>query len=139
MAAAIKGPGLPEGDFSHGDDELIRSLGDRGKRISVERSAGQARVEGIWRKLDEIDQLIERTATNYRLERIDPIDRCILRQAIHEMLHDEDTPPLVAIDEAIELAKTYGSSGSAAFVNGILDRVLSETTAGGTAGTGQHG
>ena len=59
---------------------------------------------------------------NYAPERIDPVDRAILRLAIHEILHGS-APPKVVINEAIELAKRFGTSDSKRFVNGVLDRV----------------
>ena len=128
LAAAIENPALDQGEKPSVAEDTVRSLGNRQARISDEERSGQVRVEGIWSHLQEIDPIIATAATNYRLERIDTIDRCILRQAIYEMLHHDETPALVAIDEAIELAKVYGSTGSAAFVNGILDRVLKEQT-----------
>jgi len=73
--------------------------------------------------LPEIDDRIRRYCENYEFRRISPVDRNILRLAIYEMLHRDDIPPVVSINEAIELAKTFGGGDSGRFVNGILDRV----------------
>jgi N utilization substance protein B len=61
---------------------------------------------------------------HWKLSRITYVDKNILRVAIFEMLHSSEVPPKVAIDEALELAKKFGSEDSKDFVNGILDRVL---------------
>lgn len=121
IAAAIEVPGPADQD-----DAGVLALQKRETRMTAEQSAGQAQVEKIWSHHNAIDSLIASAATNYRLERIDMIDRCILRQAVWEMVHDPETPPLVAVNEAIELAKAFGSTESSAFVNGILDRILQE-------------
>jgi transcription antitermination factor NusB len=73
--------------------------------------------------LPEIDDKIKRYTENYDIQRLSPVDRNVLRLAIYEMLYREDIPPVVSINEAIELAKTFGGSDSGRFVNGILDRV----------------
>jgi N utilization substance protein B len=65
-----------------------------------------------------------RAAANWRLERMPPVDRNILRLAVYEMLCEIDVPKLVVMDEAIELAKKYGSEQSGRFVNGLLDGLL---------------
>jgi N utilization substance protein B len=73
--------------------------------------------------LPEIDERIRRYCENYEFRRISPVDRNVLRLAIYEMLYRDDIPPVVSINEAIELAKTFGGAESGRFVNGILDRV----------------
>ena len=73
--------------------------------------------------LPKIDERIRRYCENYEFRRISPVDRNVLRLAIYEMLYRDDIPPVVSINEAIELAKTFGGSESGRFVNGILDRV----------------
>jgi N utilization substance protein B len=80
-------------------------------------------VLGVRRNRDELDVLLRRTAENWSLERMAVIDRNILRLGAFEILYSE-TPDLVAIDEAVELAKRYGSGQSSQFVNGVLDRFL---------------
>ena len=73
----------------------------------------------------EIDAKLAQVAENWSVERMAAVDRNILRLGAYELLFAADTPPKVAIDEAIELAKRYGSADSPAFVNGILDKLAS--------------
>jgi N utilization substance protein B len=72
---------------------------------------------------DDIDARIAAISDNWRLERMSGVDRNILRLAVHEILFSVDVPPRVAINEAVELAKRFGTVESSAFVNGILDRI----------------
>lgn len=80
-------------------------------------------VEGVLAQRTEVDERISRYAENYEIGRLAVVDRNILRLAIYEMLHRTDIPPIVSINEAIEIAKRFGSEESSRFVNGILDRV----------------
>lgn len=73
----------------------------------------------------EIDRLIEQYSEHWRLGRIAPIDRNILRIAIFELVYCDEIPPKVTLNEAIELGKEFGSDESGSFINGILDRILS--------------
>ncbi len=81
-------------------------------------------VEGVLRAREEIDGYISRYSRGWPLDRIAPVERNILRIAIHEILHRSDVPPGVAVAEAVELAKTYGGEESGRFVNGILGQIL---------------
>ncbi len=81
-------------------------------------------VRGTLGHLDEIDRLIRQQAEHWRLERMPPVDRNILRLAIYEFLFETDVPKLVILDEAIELAKEFGTEQSGRFVNGVLDGIL---------------
>jgi N utilization substance protein B len=81
-------------------------------------------VSGTLEHLEEIDSLIVSQADNWRLERMAPVDRNILRLGVYEFLYQADVPKLVVIDEAIELAKRYGSENSSGFVNGLLDGLI---------------
>ena len=83
-------------------------------------------LDGAVARMEEIDRLIAEAATNWRLGRMAPVDRCILRLALVEILEAGDVPPKVAIDEAVELAKKFSTEQSGAFVNGVLDRIFSE-------------
>ncbi len=80
-------------------------------------------VEGVTAHLEELDALIVRHSEHWRLERMAAVDRNLLRLAAYELLYRPEIPPKVVINEAVEMAKTYGSEGSGAFVNGILDRI----------------
>ena len=83
-------------------------------------------VLGVAEHRKEIDRLIERYSENWRLDRMNAIDRNILRMAVFELLHCEDIPPKVTLNEAIDLGKRYGTDESGSFINGILDRIQNE-------------
>ena len=87
------------------------------------REFAQPLIDGMNAHLGEIDERIRRYAQNYQVRRISAVDRNVLRLAIYEMLFRDDIPPVVSINEAIELAKKFGGAESGRFVNGILDRV----------------
>lgn len=83
-------------------------------------------VQGIWEHKTEIDQVIQGHSENWRLERMPRVDCNILRMAVFEMAYCTDIPPRVAINEAIDLGKQFGSEESGAFINGILDAIFLE-------------
>jgi N utilization substance protein B len=83
-------------------------------------------VLGVIEHNQKIDRLIERYSENWRLDRINLIDRNILRMATFELLYCEEIPPKVTLNEAIDLGKRYGSEDSGSFINGILDRIQNE-------------
>ena len=82
-------------------------------------------ILGVRRNRDELDSLLSQTADNWSIDRMAATDRNVLRLGAFEMLYT-DTPGRVAINEAVELAKRFGSGQSAQFVNGILDKFLDE-------------
>src|SRR4030095_1554857 len=92
------------------------------------REFAQPLIDGMVEHLAEIDERIRRYAENYEVRRIAAVDRNVLRLAIYEMLFRDDIPPVVSINEAIELAKKFGGAESGRFVNGILDQVRKELT-----------
>lgn len=83
-------------------------------------------VRGCNAERDEIDGLIRRVSQHWRLERMTRVDRNILRLATYELLRMEGIPRRVTLNEAVELAKRFGSDGSPGFVNGVLDRIASD-------------
>ena len=80
-------------------------------------------ASGVVETLEAIDPLIGETAEHWRIERMNVLDRLVLRLAIYEFLHEPETPARVVINEALELARTFGSDDSVRFINGILDAV----------------
>jgi len=80
-------------------------------------------LNGVLAHQATIDEKITKYTANYELKRISAVDRNILRMAIYEMLYADDVPPIVAINEAIDIAKKFGTEESGKFVNGVLDRV----------------
>ena len=81
-------------------------------------------IEGVLANLSEIDGLIERSAVGWALGRISRVSRAILRLACYEMLYRPDIPPLVSLDEAVELAKKFDDENAYTFVNGVLNRAM---------------
>jgi len=80
-------------------------------------------VKGVMSNLSDIDKVINHSANNWSLERITNIDRSILRIAIYEILYLKNIPKSVSINEAVELAKKYGTKSSFSFVNGVLGQI----------------
>ena len=83
-------------------------------------------IRGTLEHRDESDELIKKHAQNWELHRIAAVDRNILRLAIYEMLHRDDIPPVVSINEAVDIAKKFSTQDSGKFVNGILDKIKGE-------------
>ena len=108
----------PPGDPAVGEALLKRRLGSEDL---VEFARGL--VAGVRGHRERLDPLIERTAANWSLRRMAATERNVLRLGAYEIL-DSEMPDRVAINEAVELAKRFGSAQSAQFVNGILDRLM---------------
>jgi len=89
---------------------------------------GESLAMGVLENQEEIDQLITKCAPEWPLDQVTVVDRNILRLGIYELLHGnyDEVPPKVAINEAIELAKTFGGESSARFVNGVLGTIYRE-------------
>jgi transcription antitermination protein NusB len=86
-------------------------------------------AEGVESHREELDAIIGRHAKGWDLERIAPLERCLMRVALYEIEHSEDVPDEVAIDEAIEIAKEYCGTDAPGFVNGILGAAMREREA----------
>jgi N utilization substance protein B len=95
-----------------------------GKKPAPEaRSFAQELVSGTLEHLESIDSVLRQGLEHWRLPRIAAVDRSVLRLAVFEFLKHPETPPIVVIDEAIELAKRFGGDESGLFVNGVLDGI----------------
>ncbi|HVS02349.1 MAG TPA: transcription antitermination factor NusB [Thermoanaerobaculia bacterium] len=113
-------------DATREDPETDR-LGDAAGRPAVLQEAlayARRLVQGTLDHQAEVDGLIRGQAENWRLERMSVVDRNVLRLAVYELLYEPDVPQLVILDEAIELAKRFGSEQSGRFVNGVLDGLV---------------
>lgn len=86
-------------------------------------------VRGVERELGRIDDLLDRYASGWPLDRMPAVDRCLLRLACYEMIAEEEVPTAVVIDEAVELAKEYSTEHSGRFVNGVLASIAAEVRA----------
>lgn len=84
----------------------------------------QEKYERIKEKLPQIDELLGSVSKGWRTERMGKVELTLLRLAVYEMKYDDDIPVGVAINEAVELAKTFGGDGSPAFINGILAKLV---------------
>lgn len=89
----------------------------------VREFAGEL-IRGVTEHLDEIDSAIRTHLENYSLQRLTAVDRSILRLGVYEVIFSKHIPPQAAINEAIEVAKRFGTEDSPGFVNGILDHIL---------------
>jgi N utilization substance protein B len=87
-------------------------------------------VRGIAPRLEEIDGLIRAASANWRLERMTRVDRNLLRLGTWELVHRKDIPRAVVLDEAVELAKSFGTDESSAFVNGVLNEIAEKVRLG---------
>jgi N utilization substance protein B len=87
------------------------------------RGMAERLARGAESRVGELDEAIAEAATNWRLDRIAPVDRTILRLGAYELVAEAGTPAAVILDEAVELAKRFGEAESPAFVNGVLDAI----------------
>ena len=105
-------------------DTIVGTFEDLQKSKANTREFAVRIFKGTLDNLTGIDQMIVAQADNWRLERMAVVDRNIIRMSVYEFLHETDTPKLVIIDEAIEIAKKFGTQKSSQFINGILDGIL---------------
>lgn len=104
-------------------DEVLRRFWAVNHEVSAEsRSFTEQLVKGTFERLQEIDDLISKYSANWKIGRMSVVDRNILRTAIYELNWCGDIPVRVTLNEAIEIAKVYGTEESGSFVNGILDK-----------------
>ncbi len=104
-------------------DILERLLAEHEKKVEDTQFAFEL-LEGVLKHLPDIRKVISEKAPEWPIEKISPIDRAVLEIGIFEMLYSKDVPPVVAINEAIELAKAYGGDNASKFVNGVLSSAL---------------
>lgn len=101
-----------------GEEDAVASIKENDKKFAVEI------IEGTLEKLDEIDAAIEKSALDWKRERIAKVDLAILRLAIYEILFRDDIPDSVTANEAIELAKKFSTEESSSFINGIIGKII---------------
>ena len=105
-------------------DMIIATFEDLQKSKPNTREFATKIFRGTVDHLSDIDGMIQAQAENWRLPRMAAVDRNIIRLSVYEFLHEDETPKLVVIDEAIEIAKKFGTQKSSQFINGILDGIL---------------
>lgn len=84
--------------------------------------------EGVLKNLKKIHKIISEHAPEWPVDKIAPVDRAILEIGVYEIVYSDDVPPVVAINEAIEIAKVYGDTNSPKFINGVLSSVMTKHT-----------
>lgn len=105
-------------------ETMFESIADDSQSSSSVKVYARDLVSAAIENMEEIDSLLSMKAANWELRRMAAIDRNVLRVAVAELIHFKDTVPFkVVIDEAVEIAKTYGTDDSGKFVNGVLDSV----------------
>lgn len=114
---ATKGGPAEDEDEDDGSGELA---------AKIDRPLVQELVRGVTQHWAEIDEHLIKLSQNWRLERMAIVERNVIRIALYELLHCENVPVNVVLNEAVELAKRYGTAEGAAFANGLLDRAVGE-------------
>ncbi|MCI0479283.1 transcription antitermination factor NusB [Candidatus Uhrbacteria bacterium] len=131
LARAVALQTLYEWDFHRGekdaDDIIERDLEEFASELD-EKDFARSVVAGVLSHRQDIDATITRFAPDWPLEKITTVDRNVLRIGTFELMYDDDIPSKVAINEAIELAKTFGGESSGKFVNGVLGAVYRNQT-----------
>ena len=112
-------------------DEALAAVAAHFELPEGARAYARELAIGVAKNREAIDRMLAGHATNWRIERMAAVDRNILRLALYELLFDKETPPAVVIDEAVEIAKRFGSERSSQFVNGVLDGFLHRSEAPG--------
>jgi N utilization substance protein B len=115
--------------LSYDSDEVERVIADFWRELpgDVEgRDYADRVVRGVGGDLPRIDERIRAASRHWRVERMARVDRNLLRMGVFELASSNEVPRPVVIDEAVELAKRYGSEGSSVFVNGVLDRIAED-------------
>lgn len=109
-----------------GRDEIDAAIAYNASELDLDENAlsfTDKLVRGVVEHRAELDALLDRFAVDWTIDRMAYVDRNVLRLAAFEMMYDEETPAGVAINEAVELAKRYGTDDSGKFVNGILGNI----------------
>jgi transcription antitermination protein NusB len=113
----------------HGAHDPMPHEGEFWQRHPVDpdtHAFAESLVRGSKAQQTKIDQLLTQYAEHWDLDRMAVVDRNILRMAVYELLWQPEVPPKAAINEAIEIAKKFGTTESSRFINGVLDRILRE-------------
>jgi len=132
LSRSIVMQSLYEWDFSGRKPEALRKIVEKnikefGPGLDDETLVWQL-ITGVVERLSQIDKIIEKAAPEWPIEQITIVDRNVLRIGLYELLYEnkEEVPQKVAINEAIELAKTFGGENSGKFINGVLGTVYKE-------------
>ena len=131
LARALALQSLYEWDFHHGEKDAVEIIQRNIEEFAPdldEKEFAMSIVKGVLDTQEELDATISRFAPDWPLEKITTVDRNVLRIGSFELVHNPEIPSKVAINEAIELAKTFGGESSGKFVNGVLGAVFRNQT-----------
>ena len=118
---------LFQNDFNPGNvDQALREFWNNTGADPKSRCFAEDLIRGVLVRIGEIDELLQSYAEHWEIKRMNAVDRNVIRMALFEMLHRPDIPPVVSINEAVDIAKAFSSIESGKFVNGILDRALKD-------------
>ena len=104
--------------------QMLESFCDNFRPPKKARAFFLTLVNGVINARRDIDTLIEQHSKNWKIHRMSRVDRNVMRIAVFELLHCEDIPPKVTINEAVDVGKKFGTEESGAFINGIMDSIL---------------
>lgn len=119
------------GDESVDLDEILNRNLERYEKTIDDKDFVHVLAEGVVKHADDLDQQIQPIAPEWPLSQIAKIDRSILRMALFELSNFKDVPPKVVINEAVELAKAFGSDNSSRFINGVLGTAYKQLSSEG--------
>ncbi len=129
LARTIAMQSLYQWDFSKGKEDLKEIVAHNLQEFAPDfddENFSDNLVLGVQKNIKEINRLITKYAPEWPIEQITVVDRNVLRIGVYELRFDDDIPPKVAINEAIELAKTFGGESSGKFVNGVLGAIFKD-------------
>lgn len=124
---------LYEFDFRGGKEsgldpaEIAQRNLDQYEQVLEDREFVTEMVKGVLKSLTKLDKTIAPAAPDWPVDQIARVDKIVLRMAIYELIFQEDVPPKVVINEAVELAKSFGGENSSKFVNGVLGTIYRES------------
>ena len=128
LAASKTGDGRDEGSARDTNSQIFDRISENFVVPTPVIAFARELVEAVAERLEELDEILGVHARNWRVSRMAAVDRNVLRLAVYEW-RDTATPVAVVIDEAVDLARRFGSESSASFVNGVLDAVAREVRA----------
>jgi len=106
-----------------GEPDLDSNIREFASKLK-DKTFAQELLAGVLKELTELRRIIQEEAPEWPIERIAPIDRAVLEIGAYEIIHSKDVPPIVAINEAVDLAKGFGDLNSGKFINGVLSTIM---------------
>ena len=107
-------------------DIALKDFWEKKEPSEHEKTYAEEIIKGVVQRKDELDDRLSQYAKRWDSERMGAVDRTVMRVALFEMLYRDDVPPVVSINEAVDIAKRFSTAESGKFVNGILDKVKIE-------------